>query len=172
MAVLPTVSFGNATGTNIMGLITGIAVANGTGVMFTVNFTNPPDPMMYGPLGEYPLLALDLLQPANHMALQYTISINLRSPPTETALELWRISTLQIVVSCTLAKFKLLNLSGRGLVRKAWKHYFHHVEFCVSSDCSMYKSKLYTNMLQLFRFLPLHHTRLPLFFRRQVSDHS
>jgi len=114
MAVLPTVSFGNATGANIMGSIMGTAVANGTGVMFTVNFTNLPDPMMYGPLGECPLLALDLLQHANRMALQYTISINLRSPPTETALELWRISTLQIVVSCTLAKFKLIKLARQG----------------------------------------------------------
>jgi hypothetical protein len=42
MAVLPTVSLDNAIGTNIMGSITGTAMANGTGVMFTVNFTNLP----------------------------------------------------------------------------------------------------------------------------------
>lgn len=70
MAVLPTVRFDNASGTNIMGSITGTTVANGTGVMFTMNFINLSDLMMYSPLGEYPLLALDLLQYAYHMALQ------------------------------------------------------------------------------------------------------
>jgi len=48
-AILPTTNFDNATGSIITGSIVGKASGNGTGVMFTVNFTGFPSEAAYGP---------------------------------------------------------------------------------------------------------------------------
>lgn len=48
-AVLPPTNFDPLTGSTITGTITGTVPANGTGVMFSVNFTGFPSEAMYGP---------------------------------------------------------------------------------------------------------------------------
>lgn len=48
-ATLPTTPFNPFTGSTIQGTITGAAAANGSGVMFTVNFSMLPSEAMYGP---------------------------------------------------------------------------------------------------------------------------
>jgi len=48
-AILPAISFDNATGDDIMGTITGTATAGGTGVSFSVMFSNLPSVAQYGP---------------------------------------------------------------------------------------------------------------------------
>jgi len=48
-AVLPPTNFDDATGTTITGSIMGAASYNGTGVVFTVNFTGFPSESEYGP---------------------------------------------------------------------------------------------------------------------------
>jgi len=48
VAVLPSTNFDNATGSLIAGSISGTANANGTGIVFTVNFTGFPS-SLYGP---------------------------------------------------------------------------------------------------------------------------
>ena len=52
-AVLPNYNFDNATGSTITGMITGAASSNGTGVMFTINFSGFPSESEYGPFGKY-----------------------------------------------------------------------------------------------------------------------
>jgi len=49
LAVLPSTNFDSATGSLITGSIMGTVPANGTGVMFTVNFTGFPSEAEYGP---------------------------------------------------------------------------------------------------------------------------
>lgn len=49
MAVLPSTNFDNATGSLITGTITGAANSNGTGVLFTINFSGFPSEAAYGP---------------------------------------------------------------------------------------------------------------------------
>ena len=59
-AILPMTNFDNATGSIITGSIVGKASGNGTGVMFTVNFTGFPSEAAYGPFGEYIILYLSI----------------------------------------------------------------------------------------------------------------
>ena len=54
-ATLPSTNFDNATGSTITGSIVGTTNANGTGVMFSVNFAGFPSIAAYGPFGQYPI---------------------------------------------------------------------------------------------------------------------
>lgn len=50
-ATLPSTNFDNATGSTITGSIKGTTNANGTGVIFSVNFAGFPSTASYGPFG-------------------------------------------------------------------------------------------------------------------------
>jgi len=48
-AILPAISFDNATGDDIMGSVTASSTAGGTGVSFSISFSNLPSVSQYGP---------------------------------------------------------------------------------------------------------------------------